>query len=166
MPHQYELIEHDGKLAIYHLTLTEKNKPAYSDYIWLSDIPAKQYRDIIGRIVWFPNGIGIGQVSNGFGGNMRIDATGWQTVKVEREIPRPRNGKEYGWKWGGFGEWVKDYFQRCDECGKYHDPEFTFCELCETCHKPGAKCKPATCVDCGSTFKPDGVSQYSCPSCR
>lgn len=142
MPREWELINLDGKLALYHLTLVETDKPAYTAHYYTSTIPAEEYSHILGSVPWFPSGspfLGMGTVRNGWGCELRIDCRDWESVRVETPIAKPRDGREHTWEWCSYSGWQKRYFDRCDNCGKYHDPSFIYCEECGHCYRMGKK---------------------------
>lgn len=74
-----------------------------------------------------------------------VDLRGSEDVVIREPQKRPRNGKEYTWKWiGGYGSrgpWVQAPFPKCQVCKHWHDPAFIECEQCGYCHKEGGKCK-------------------------
>jgi hypothetical protein len=142
MPAKYELVDLGGKLALYHISLTLQDRPAFVDCYYVSSIDAKLYTHILGHVPWFPSGTpfrGNGTVRNSWGGGMRIDCHDWVAVEIETAIPKPRDGREYTWKWCSWGKWEKDSFPRCENCGHYHDPAFIYCVDCGHCYRMGKK---------------------------
>lgn len=164
----YELVNLDGKLALYSMTLRDRERPVIVAHYYTSNIPVDRCEHILGKVPWWPSGSpfqGLGKVRNEWGGEVTIDCHDWQLVTVETPVQRPRNGQLYGWEFLS-GRWTKRYFDRCPDCGKYHDPEFTLCDNCGKCHRPGAKCKPVECAGCGTTFAADGSQSAWCTKCR
>lgn len=140
--HTYELVDLDGKLALYHMTLTATDRPALVSHYYTSTIPATQYTQLLGRVPWFPSGSpfqGSGAVRTDWGGEMRIICNDWTPVQVDTPIAKPHDGREYSWRWASWGKWEKSYYDKCADCGRYHNPTLPYCDKCGWCHK--GKCK-------------------------
>jgi len=132
------IVNRNGKLALKGHAFERRDEPIIDSYYWQSDIPAQEWDHIIGQTVWFPNGFGYGSVLTRHGVRIDVDCRGWRDEKDSVPITKPHNGREYGWIWQ-CGEWRKDYFPRCENCYKYHDPAYTYCDDCGICHPPSHK---------------------------
>jgi len=118
----------------------------YTQYTYLvSDIAVEDWPAVVGKHTWTASGFAgamVKMIPGVYDSYVRIPMHEWTIVNVALPIPRPKNGKQYGWVWGDFnGRWIEDLFPRCDNCGKYHDPTFPYCDKCYRCHK--GKCKVA-----------------------
>ncbi len=151
-----ELFIKDGKLARYIGCKPSKDRPEVELIYQQTTIRLESCGEddpviarIIGQVLQSENG----EVYSGYGGYTRVDVRGAKLTKVTVPVLKPRDGKEYTWRWTGQdpystaklyrGYWIKEDFPRCSDCGRYHDPYFTYCEDCNRCHKAGGKCKAA-----------------------
>jgi len=141
MSSEWEVTDYDGKLAICLRLQVDWREPKTTQFHLVSNIKASEYAHLVGRDVYFSNGVDVGRIYRTGGGDPIIcDVRGWERITKETPIAAPRNGREYGWVWGS-ARWNKDYFPRCDACYHYHDPSFAYCDNCGHCHKHGKKCK-------------------------
>jgi hypothetical protein len=137
-----------GKLAVQIVGYTDWETPNYVQSYFVSNLKAIDWEDILG-LRWnaFPTaGPNIGYVCNAVTGReIRVDLTGWELVREQTPIAKPRDGKEHTWTWRN-GKWSKELFPRCPECRTYHNPELSeHCEVCDTAHAPGKPCKSPRC---------------------
>jgi hypothetical protein len=147
------LIDHEGKLAISFDKFAEKDQPQYRHDLTVSNIRIEDiYQDILGKDVEFTGNHG--RIYRTNGGYVFVDTNGWDHITVYEDIPTPRNGREYGWKWQ-YGKWVRDYYNRCSECYHYHDPSLPYCESCGHCHRLDPKL--VYCTECLKCHKKGGL---------
>lgn len=147
--HLHHLCVIDGHLAMNTGWYVSDDEPVIVHHFIVAE--HIRYDDdmepFIGQKVWFGTGNGSyrGLVrGHGRWNDSTVDLSKAVPVVIREPVKRPRNGKEYGWRWGGsYNQWVKEGFPKCAECSRYHDPEFVYCEVedCWRCHKPG-KCPP------------------------
>lgn len=127
----YELVDLNGKLAIYLGTSISRDVPERTTDYYVSPCSAREFEDVLGKVPWengrnwprgviFPTEVGQRKVYvNPWNEDGSGLAEGWTTARITTEIKKPRDGKEYTYKWER-GEWVKEWFPRCEECLKYH----------------------------------------------
>lgn len=134
-----ELFDANGKLAMSCGHSMSWDKPETTHTYYRSDISTTERSNLIGKIVnMFTGRYTRGTVHTDFGQQLVVDCTDWVCHSDATPIAKPKNGKEYGWRWGS-GQWQKEYFPMCSECRHYHDPELPYCDDCGHCHK--GKCK-------------------------
>lgn len=101
-----KVINYNGKLAIESFWWNDQNEPKQTQYIYVSDINADDWVDIIGFLVesWSVNTATI--YANGR--TYYLDTTKWERVSKEQAVPKPRRGKRGGlvfdWYWER-GKW-------------------------------------------------------------
>jgi hypothetical protein len=145
--HLHHLCVVDGHLAM-NTGYTVSDTEPYIDWHFIVAQHIK-YDDsmepFIGQKVWFGAGDGSYRgLVRGVGryNDSTVDLSKAVRVDIREPVKRPRNGKEYGWVWGGsYIQWRKESFPKCPACKHWHDPSFIECEQCGYCHKEGAKCK-------------------------
>lgn len=125
-----ELVDLDGKLAIHLGTSPERDTPRLVATYYVSDYRADDpfVANLIGKIVHGHNA-GYGYAIRPDGTDITVDYRQWTSITISTPVPKPRDGREYTWKWD-IGEWRKDGFPRCDECREYHDPTRRHCDHC------------------------------------
>lgn len=147
-----EFMDFRGKLAQHRGDRIHQDGPRQSFYLAVSDLPSADWPNLIGKRLPTRNGNDdnhgwsghvFGLRGGGYNDYTYVDTRGWELLEVIREIPKPRDGKTYTWRWSNslMCEWVKDYFHPCHACSDYHNPEIPSCGECGACHKPG-KGKP------------------------
>lgn len=149
-----ELFINDGKLARYIGAQASKDRPEVELIFQQSDIRlmcCDEEDPIIVRVLGCVAKSENTQVYTGYGSYTHVDLRGAPLARVTVPVLKPRDGKEYTWHWTGErqystfqfcrGYWERQDFPRCPECRKYHNPDFTYCESCYRCRKPGGKCK-------------------------
>lgn len=142
------LCDMDGHIALNIGERTLPDRPVREwHFLKAQTIKTADYPDLPGNQLSMTVGDGRGWYGSlrppGYFQRIMLDMNGAEQVNIEEEIPRPRNGKEYGWVWRGDTwpkEWVKEPFPKCRECYHYHDPAFPVCAKCERCHSPKGKC--------------------------
>ncbi len=140
IPRDGELVDYDGCLALFLGASAERDEPYYKETLFVSNIPAFQYEQFIGARPQFPNGMGHPgylYTPGSFGGHTTIlDLNDWKVTYRMRPIPKPRDGKEYTWKYELY-QWRQESFARCETCGRWHRPDWDYCETCYCCHAVG-----------------------------
>lgn len=163
-PHRFASFEAvNGRLAICVNTRLSDTKPVQEVYYRVSVHPVSD--EYVAQFV----GLSLSASSRYSGvqiGSRHIefpDWDKWDQLMIEEECPKPRDGKEYGWRWdkeaASFQNrlhpertgWVKENYSKCSNChetrytgpnGKeirwtpYHSPEITPAG-CGWCHKGG-----------------------------
>lgn len=141
------IIEHNGKLALDLGSTYLPDRPVMMRYLRLSNINAADYDGIVGQRAEFFDSTWQANVYPKSGRCLRLDATDWTNTELEVAQAKPRDGKDYSWGWNIFGStytsgqpmWMRVDFPRCDTCGKYHNPAFTYDESADRCVKPAAR---------------------------
>ena len=139
MPRLGELCDLGGKLAQYRGDYMERARPVRIHKYGVSDIPADDYRHLIGAVPWSSNGGWSGVVRQGWR-DIIADTTGWACQDVEVTIPKPRDGQTYTWAWDGeriMPAWYRSYHPYCADCDRQHAPTLVYCDTCSRCHATG-----------------------------
>jgi hypothetical protein len=173
-PHQFATFEEiDGRLAIctntqfaaeapvqevtYRVSIHKTSDEYIAQFVGMQLSPASRYSGVhltSTRFVEFP------------------DWDTWDLVVIEEDCPKPRDGKEFTWRWDKDSAsyqnrlhpertgWVKENHPRCRNChetsydngkGKYvrwspyHSPDLIVAEECGWCHRGGVCDKRGVC---------------------
>jgi hypothetical protein len=139
----FALCEIDGHLALCRgFSISEEEPLRTIYYLRAQDIKAAEWPNILGCQVHFSPGDGQNYRGSIFvhGRQIIVDANNWPEYTITETIPKPRDGKEYTWRWAGsFRQWEKDNYTKCAECGHYHNPRWVYAETPEgywQCQKP------------------------------
>lgn len=126
-----EFFAYEGFVAQYRGSWDHRERPALVVCLGVSTLRAEDYAFLLGRRPWSPGPGWSGEVTTPMGGRVLVRCDDWARVEVERPVPKPRDGRDHGWRWdGALGRWDKDYFPRCAECAGWHDPAFGHCDRC------------------------------------
>jgi hypothetical protein len=163
-PHRYATLEDiDGRLAIVTGTTLLKDRPIQEVRYKVSIHRTSD--EYIAQFVGehLTSSSRYSDVDMGNGRLVRFEWEDWDIVRVEETCPKPKGGKEYGWRWDpdaasyqnrDYPErtgWVKENYPRCTNCHEtfyanekgnsvrwspYHDPSWTV-GACGWCHRGG-----------------------------
>lgn len=103
-----QLIDYNGKLAISWGWMTNLDKPEENRVLNVGKVSADKYKDLLGVYVEWVNNMGVAH----WNGRRYVfeveDADEWTKISETRPIKKPRDGKEYTWKWY-MGQWRKEW---------------------------------------------------------
>lgn len=116
-----ELLNHNGKLAQYRGARTLPGAPVIETRIAVSELPASQFDELLGRT---PTRDGYIQIGHR---DVRIMSDDWPVTEVRASVPKPRDGATYTWFWADGSmmsdpRWEKDYYRVCPDCNRQHKP--------------------------------------------
>lgn len=163
---KFTIVEIDGRIAMARGDRYVPDRPA-REY-WYNVSPHRvtdDNRHLIGKDLTSENAVSWYEPLRGWRNASMVGWSDWPERTIVVDIPSPRNGREYGWKWqpdrqystqavsdGSFKNgWVKEPFPRCAACyasvatindkrvtyTNYHDPSFVYVESCDRCHAGG-----------------------------
>jgi hypothetical protein len=147
----FQLFDYNGYLAQSLGSRMGRDEPVQTFALRVSNIKAAEYPGILGMPPWdngrpFANGV----VYMPNGRPILVNTESWPTVDVRIDVPKPRDGKTYTWRWAGnMGEWIKDSFPLC-ECRESHNPTLPHCGWCGKAQANMGKHRAAYPNTCGT----------------
>src|ERR1700676_3981310 len=134
-----------GRFAQYRGDDVSNDRPERTYHFAVSNLTMDDYlSQLVGKVPWSPMGNSwTGTVrGSGWSNDVWIKADDWERQAITVPVVPPRNGKTYGWAWGGsYRQWYKVWWPQCSLCYHVHDPAYIECAQCGYCHRDGGKCR-------------------------